>query len=156
MRCFAATLGQMSLLGCGSCAPPLQVSLKAQYIAATGSSYKPWLLLRWRAVLLLPVLRFWGQVLLWLGFFMVPRVKGREHIKEAERLRALLVFNHVSYLDALLICSLFSPSGLAKVRSTDTSPVSMLLASLLGSSMGSKWHKQSLLVDRNRPLLLSS
>ena len=47
---------------------------------------------------------------------MIPRVKGREHIKEAEKLRALLVFNHVSYLDGLLIGSLFTPSGLAKVK----------------------------------------
>lgn len=71
---------------------------------------------RWRAKLLLPVMRFWGQVLLWLGFFMVPQVTGREHLVEAEKMRALLVFNHVSYLDAILICSLFSPSGLAKVH----------------------------------------
>ncbi len=71
---------------------------------------------RWRAKLLLPVIRFWGQVLLWLGFFMVPSVTGREHLEEAKKTRALLVFNHVSYLDAILICSLFSPSGLAKVE----------------------------------------
>lgn len=70
---------------------------------------------RWRAKLLLPVMRFWGQVLLWLGFFMAPRVSGIENLTEAKRIRALLVFNHVSYLDAILICSLFSPSGLAKV-----------------------------------------
>ena len=70
---------------------------------------------RWRAALLLPVLQFWGRVLLCLGFFMVPQVRGREHLKEAEGIRALMVFNHVSYLDGLLICSLFSPSGLAKV-----------------------------------------
>ena len=63
----------------------------------------------------MPVMRFWGQVLLWLGFFMAPRVSGIENLTEAKRIRALLVFNHVSYLDAILICSLFSPSGLAKV-----------------------------------------
>jgi 1-acyl-sn-glycerol-3-phosphate acyltransferase len=75
---------------------------------------------------LLPVLRFWGQYLLLIGFFMVPKVKGRENLKEAERLRSVLIFNHVSYLDGLLVGSLFSPSGLAKVlllvTSTFTSP----------------------------------
>jgi hypothetical protein len=75
---------------------------------------------------LLPVLRFWGQYLLLIGFFMVPKVKGRENLKEAERLRSVLIFNHVSYLDGLLVGSLFSPSGLAKVlllvTSTVTSP----------------------------------
>ena len=61
---------------------------------------------RWRAFLLLPVLRFWGQFLLWLGFFMIPRVKGRENLKKAAELRSILVFNHVSYLDALIVGSL--------------------------------------------------
>ena len=76
---------------------------------------------RWRAWLLLPVLRFWGRVLLFLGFFMWPTVTGLENLKEAERLRAIMIFNHVSYLDALIIGSLFSPSGLAKVELTDSS-----------------------------------
>jgi len=70
---------------------------------------------RWRAVLLLPVLRFWGQFLLFMGFFMIPKVKGWHNLKEAHRLRCILVFNHVSYLDALIVGSLFSPAGLAKV-----------------------------------------
>jgi len=69
---------------------------------------------RWRAVLLLPVLRFWGQFLLFMGFFMIPKVKGWHNLKEAHRLRCILVFNHVSYLDALIVGSLFSPAGLAK------------------------------------------
>lgn len=71
---------------------------------------------RWRAVLLLPVLQFWGRVLLLLGFFMWPRLRGTENLAEARRLRAIMIFNHSSYLDALLIGILFTPCGLAKAR----------------------------------------
>lgn len=66
--------------------------------------------------MLLPVLKFWGRVLLLLGFFSWPRLRGTENLAKAQRLRAILIFNHVSYLDALIIGTLFTPCGLAKVR----------------------------------------
>ena len=42
------------------------------------------------------------------------RVKGKENIVEAERLRPIIVFNHVSYLDGIVMASIFAPSGVAK------------------------------------------
>lgn len=38
---------------------------------------------------------------------------GWEHIPAAEACRALIVFNHVSYVDGVALVSIFLPSGLA-------------------------------------------
>ena len=40
-------------------------------------------------------------------------VTGWEHIPAAEACRALIVFNHVSYVDGIALVSIFLPSGLA-------------------------------------------
>eukprot|EP00240_Pyramimonas_obovata_P004090 CAMPEP_0118937438 /NCGR_PEP_ID=MMETSP1169-20130426/22749_1 /TAXON_ID=36882 /ORGANISM="Pyramimonas obovata, Strain CCMP722" /LENGTH=363 /DNA_ID=CAMNT_0006881065 /DNA_START=80 /DNA_END=1167 /DNA_ORIENTATION=+ len=48
-----------------------------------------------------------------LGFWHIP-VSGKENLKEAERLRAVVVINHVSYLDGFLIEYLIFSSGVAK------------------------------------------
>ena len=63
----------------------------------------------------MPVLRFWGRALLGLGFGIWPRIQGRHNLVEAYRVRAIIVFNHVSYMDGLILGSLFPVCGLAKV-----------------------------------------
>ena len=49
-----------------------------------------------------------------LGCGMIPRIKGWENMKQAEKDRAVIIFNHVSLLDAYVICAFFLPSGVAK------------------------------------------
>ncbi|GLI63753.1 hypothetical protein VaNZ11_006826 [Volvox africanus] len=52
-------------------------------------------------------------VTLWcLGFRI--RVRGRENIKTAERLGAVAIFNHVSWIDAFVLVWLMAPSGVSK------------------------------------------
>ncbi|GIL87534.1 hypothetical protein Vretimale_14747 [Volvox reticuliferus] len=52
-------------------------------------------------------------ITLWcLGFRI--RVRGRENIKIAERLGAVAVFNHVSWIDAFVLVWLMAPSGVSK------------------------------------------
>ncbi|KXZ53015.1 hypothetical protein GPECTOR_8g383 [Gonium pectorale] len=47
-----------------------------------------------------------------LGFRV--KVSGREHIKKAEELGAIAVFNHSSYVDALIMMYMLAPSGVTK------------------------------------------
>ena len=59
--------------------------------------------------------RFWATLLVWLGLhFFDLKVTGRQHIAEAETVRPIIVFNHVSYLDGIILASIFAPSGIAK------------------------------------------
>lgn len=55
-------------------------------------------------------------MLLLLGFFMWPKLKGAHNVEKAKQVRAIMIFNHASYLDALIVGTLFTPCGLAKVR----------------------------------------
>ena len=50
-------------------------------------------------------------VVLWSLGFVRLRVKGRENVAKAEKLGSVIVFNHVSYVDAPLFMWLFAPSG---------------------------------------------
>ncbi|GLC36238.1 hypothetical protein PLESTB_001365200 [Pleodorina starrii] len=52
-------------------------------------------------------------VVLWMLGFRV-KVKGRENIAKAEALGSVVVFNHVSYVDAPAIMWLLAPSGVGK------------------------------------------
>lgn len=61
------------------------------------------------------IMRFWGSLLLRLGchFWHVP-VRGREHMHTAQHVRSVLVYNHISWIDPLVLVVLFMPSGVAK------------------------------------------
>ena len=59
--------------------------------------------------------RFWATLLIRLGLnFFDMKVRGKEHLVEAEIVRPIIVFNHVSYLDGIVLASIFAPSGVAK------------------------------------------
>ena len=61
------------------------------------------------------VRRFWATLLISLGLnFFTLRVKGRQHIAQAHRVRPIIIFNHVSYLDGIVMAAIFAPSGIAK------------------------------------------
>ena len=65
----------------------------------------------------LAVCRFWALLLLTVGLnFFSFKVHGWHHVAAAERLRAIICFNHVSYLDGIVIGSIFAPCGVAKVK----------------------------------------
>jgi len=75
----------------------------------------------WRARLAGALLRFWSGGLLFLGFGLYPRIKNesrewRERVAEAERERAVIVFNHTSYLDGLAVTHLLQPCCAAKAQ----------------------------------------
>jgi 1-acyl-sn-glycerol-3-phosphate acyltransferase len=44
-----------------------------------------------------------------------PRCAGLEHLKEAKEARAIVIFNHVSYTDPVILVELMAPCGLAKL-----------------------------------------
>lgn len=44
---------------------------------------------------------------------------GYENVKEAYQCRAMLVFNHVSYVDGIILGAYFLPCGLAKASVAD-------------------------------------
>lgn len=61
------------------------------------------------------VCRFWATLLISLGLnFFTLRVKGRQYIAEAQSVRPIIIFNHVSYLDGIVMAAIFAPSGIAK------------------------------------------
>mmetsp|Transcript_6129 Transcript_6129/g.17582 ORF Transcript_6129/g.17582 Transcript_6129/m.17582 type:complete len:410 (+) Transcript_6129:361-1590(+) len=69
----------------------------------------------WRFNIIRPWLRFWTGVFLRLGLsFWGAQVTGWEHFEEAERERAICVFNHHSYVDAIVMTHFFALSGVAK------------------------------------------
>lgn len=45
----------------------------------------------------------------------LARVQGWEHTADGEAQHAPVIFNHVSYLDALILAAYFAPCGVAKV-----------------------------------------
>lgn len=57
-------------------------------------------------------LSFWARFLLGAGFAVFPRLEGQQNITTAPK---IYVFNHVSYLDGLVLAAcLHAPSALAK------------------------------------------
>ena len=53
-----------------------------------------------RSRIMRPFLSFWADILIRIGFsFWRLPIRGREHIKAAEDARAIIAFNHVSYMD---------------------------------------------------------
>ena len=59
--------------------------------------------------------RFWATLLVRLGLhFFDMKVTGKEHIAEAQTVRPIIVFNHVSYLDGIILASILAPTGIAK------------------------------------------
>jgi lysophosphatidylcholine acyltransferase/lyso-PAF acetyltransferase len=69
----------------------------------------------WRFNLLRPWLRFWTGVFLRLGLgFWKAKVTGWENYEAALNARAICVFNHVSYVDAIVMTHFFALSGVAK------------------------------------------
>lgn len=56
----------------------------------------------------------WGRFLLFVaGFYHIP-VRGWHNVRAAEECRAILVFNHPSYVDAAAMATFFTPSGVSK------------------------------------------
>ncbi|KAL4419827.1 hypothetical protein ABPG75_006925 [Micractinium tetrahymenae] len=56
----------------------------------------------------------WGRFLLFLsGFYYIP-VRGWRNMAAADECRAILVFNHPSYVDAAAMATFFTPSGVSK------------------------------------------
>lgn len=61
----------------------------------------------------------WGRFLLFVaGFFYIP-TRGWHNMRAAEESRAILVFNHPSYVDAAVIASFLTPSGVSKAGVAD-------------------------------------
>jgi lysophosphatidylcholine acyltransferase/lyso-PAF acetyltransferase len=56
-------------------------------------------------------------VVFYMLFFRM-QVRGRENLKAAERLKSIIVFNHVSWLDAFVLFWLVSPSGVTLLRNS--------------------------------------
>ena len=61
-------------------------------------------------------LSWWAAFLLRSGFYVWPVVKGKHNLTGAEEGGApfIIVFNHVSYLDGLVLAELAAPAALAK------------------------------------------
>ncbi|KAK9843883.1 hypothetical protein WJX84_004630 [Apatococcus fuscideae] len=69
-----------------------------------------------RSRIMRPFLSFWADILIRIGFsFWRLPIRGREHIKAAEDARAIIAFNHVSYMDPYVMVKVFAPCGLAKI-----------------------------------------
>jgi len=73
----------------------------------------------WRARLIRSFLAWWARFLLRAGFACVPTVAGAHHLAAAEGARAVIVYNHVSFLDPLALAGLAAPSGVAKAGVAD-------------------------------------
>ena len=56
-------------------------------------------------------------IVFYMLFFRI-RVRGRENLKSAEQLKSIIVFNHVSWLDAFVLFWLVSPSGVTLLRNS--------------------------------------
>lgn len=75
---------------------------------------------KWRSAPTRAFLAWWARFLLRAGFACVPTVTGSEHLASAEAARAVIVYNHVSFLDSLALegaCG--APSPVAKAGVAD-------------------------------------
>lgn len=67
-----------------------------------------------RFMVVLMWIRFWASfVLVISGFYRIP-IKGWHHMQTAKACRAILIFNHETYIDPIVIGALLPPSGVAK------------------------------------------
>ncbi|CAL5228764.1 g11952 [Coccomyxa viridis] len=73
----------------------------------------------WRKACIRPFLKTWSGILLHIGFNYWPSIKGLENLSKAKECRAMLVFNHVSYVDGIILGAYFLPCGLAKASIAD-------------------------------------
>lgn len=74
----------------------------------------------WRYKLIQPWLQFWTGIFLRLGLgFWGARVTGWENYQQALQDRAICVFNHHSYVDAIAMTHFFATSGVAKAAVAD-------------------------------------
>lgn len=74
----------------------------------------------WRFGILRPWLRFWTGIFLRLGLcFWGTSVKGWQNYEDAKRERAICIFNHHSYVDAIAMTHIFALSGVAKASVAD-------------------------------------
>lgn len=104
----------------------------------------------WRFSIIRPWLRFWTGVFLRLGLcFWGASVKGRHNFEVAERERAICIFNHHSYVDAIAMTHFFALSGVAKASVADIpfiGPIAVALQFLFvrrrGSSDAKNKHTQ--------------
>lgn len=71
---------------------------------------------RKRAALVRYLLRFWSHVLLKIFYhFWYIKVKGRENLpRRGSGERSVIVINHVTYMDPIVMVALFAPSAVAK------------------------------------------
>eukprot|EP00798_Chlamydomonas_sp_ICE-L_P011193 gene11193-18810_t len=88
-----ALINVLAVLGCGDIEAPMPA---------------------WRRRIILASKELLVVVVVMLGFKVT--VKGRENIKKAEEAKAVVVFNHVSWLDAFILVWLLAPSGVALAR----------------------------------------
>lgn len=67
-----------------------------------------------RSALVWNWIKSWASLLLILcGFYRIP-VKGWRNVAEARAARAVVVFNHESYVDPVIVGALLAPAGVAK------------------------------------------
>ncbi|KAL3162290.1 hypothetical protein ABBQ32_009979 [Trebouxia sp. C0010 RCD-2024] len=70
---------------------------------------------KWRRTIMSVWIKFWASLCVRLGLnFFRLKVSGRQHITEAHSVRPIIIFNHVSYLDGIVMAAIFAPSGIAK------------------------------------------
>jgi len=81
-----------------------------------GPPASPWR----RAAINVPIQACGWVILFCFGIF--PRVRGWENLRQAEKERAIGVFNHISMLDGFLITALYVPNGVTKA-SVATTPL---------------------------------
>ena len=71
-----------------------------------------------RAAIAVPIKACGWAILLLFG--ILPKVRGWANLRQAEKERAIGVFNHISFLDGFLITALYVPNGVTKASVATT------------------------------------
>mmetsp|Transcript_80 Transcript_80/g.283 ORF Transcript_80/g.283 Transcript_80/m.283 type:complete len:453 (-) Transcript_80:706-2064(-) len=68
----------------------------------------------WKSAVTRRVVKVAGRVIILFGASKPVTVKGWKHFREGQEAHCPIIFNHVSYLDALVLATYFAPCGVAK------------------------------------------
>lgn len=114
-----------------------------------------------RALLVRRWIQFWAfQVMFICGFYTI-KVTGLENFEKGKRVGAIMIFNHISYVDPLALVALLAPSGVAKSGVSELpfiGPFAIALQFLFVARRGTgdKVTRHTLPVDVDVPAVIAS
>lgn len=112
----------------------------------------------WRYRMVAMLIGTGSRVLMFIVGFYHIEVKGRENLEKAKKEHSILVFNHVSYADPVLLLTQYqacgvSKAGVAEIPFIGKFPIALQFMFIARKGSADKLNKYTLKVDAQRAVL---